>query len=78
MKNLYKCHENRLYDDDFAVGDFQANLSDLESQFLACSIHSCASIIMSLNDAFQKHFNILCRVTMLRVEYYYDTQIYIL
>ena len=78
MKNLYKCHENRLYDDDFAVGDFQANLGDLESQFLACSIHSCASIIMSLNDAFQKHFNILCRVTMLRVEYYYDTQIYIL
>lgn len=78
MKNLYKCHENRLYDDDFAVGDFQANLGDLESQFLACSSHSCASIIMSLNDAFQKHFNILCRVTMLRVEYYYDTQIYIL
>ena len=78
MKNLYKCHENRLYDDDFAVGDFQANLGDLESQFLACSSHSCASIIMSLNDAFQKHFNILCRVTMLRAEYYYDTQIYIL
>lgn len=78
MINLYKCHENRLYDDDFAVWDFQANLGDLESQFLACSSHSCGSIIMSLNDAFQKHFNILFRVTMLRVEYYYDTQIYIL
>ena len=73
MINLYKCHENRLYDDGFAVGDFQANLVDLKSQFLACSIHSCASIIMSLNDAFHKHFNILCRVTMLRAEYYNNT-----
>ena len=78
MINLCKWHENRLYDDDFAVGDFQANLGDLKSQFLACSSHSCASIIMSLNDAFQKHFNILCRVTMLRAEYYNNTQICIL
>ena len=73
MNKLARAHENRLYDDDLAVGDFKANLGDLESQFLACSIHSCASIIMSLNDAFQKHFDILCRMTMLRAEYYNNT-----